>query len=54
MILVAGNENTLCKNDAKMMARAGRDVEKIVLANALKLVFDDRVFVHNNKTIIFE
>ena len=42
------------KSDAKMMARAGRDVEKIVLANALKLVFDDRVFVHNNRTIIFE
>jgi len=42
------------KNDAKMMAKAGRDVEKIVLSNALKLVFDDRVFVYNNKTIIFE
>ena len=42
------------KNDSKMMARAGRDVEKIVLSNALKLVFDDRVFVFNNKTIIFE
>ena len=42
------------KNDSKMMAKAGRDVEKIVLSNALKLVFDDRVFVFNNKTIIFE
>jgi len=42
------------KSDAKMMARAGRDVEKIVLANALKLVFDDRVFVHKNRTIILE
>jgi len=40
------------KMDAKAMARAGRDVEKIVLSNALKLVFDNRVFVHNNKTII--
>lgn len=46
--------NTNHKNDAKMMAKSGRDVEKIVLSNALKLVFDDRVFVHNNKTIIFE
>ncbi len=36
------------------MARAGRDVEKIVLARALKLVFEDRVFVRNNKTVIFE
>ncbi|MCK5699982.1 MAG: formyltetrahydrofolate deformylase, partial [Cyclobacteriaceae bacterium] len=42
------------KNDAKMMARSGRDVEKIVLSNALKLVFNDRVFIYNNKTIIFE
>lgn len=42
------------KNDAKMMARSGRNVEKIVLSNALKLVFDDRVFVFNNRTIIFE
>ena len=42
------------KSDASMMARSGRDVEKIVLSNALKLVFDDRVFVFNNKTIIFE
>ena len=42
------------KNDALMMAKSGRDVEKIVLSNALRLVFDDRVFVFNNKTIIFE
>jgi len=39
---------------AKQMARAGRDVEKVVLANALRLVLDDRVFVHKNKTIIFD
>ena len=35
------------------MQRAGRDVEKIVLARALSFVFNDRVFVHGNKTIIF-
>lgn len=39
---------------AQDMAQAGRDVEKIVLANALQLVFDERVFVHKNKTIIFD
>jgi formyltetrahydrofolate deformylase len=38
---------------AKDMAQAGRDVEKIVLAQALKLVFADKVLVSNNKTIIF-
>jgi formyltetrahydrofolate deformylase len=36
------------------IAAAGRDVEKIVLAKALKLVFEDRVFIAGNKTIIFE
>ena len=39
---------------AREMAQAGRDVEKIVLARALKLVLDERVFVHRNKTIIFD
>ena len=42
------------KKNAQEMAQAGRDVEKIVLAKALKLVFEDRVFIHGNKTIIFE
>lgn len=36
------------------MARNGRDVEKIVLARALKNVLNDRVFVHGNRTIIFD
>lgn len=53
-IIVQDVIHTNHKSDAAMMARAGRDVEKIVLSNALKLVFDDRVFVHNNRTIIFE
>lgn len=39
-------------HSAKEMARAGRDVERIVLANSLRLVFDERVFVYQNKTII--
>ena len=39
---------------AQDMAQAGRDVEKIVLARALGLVFDDRVVVTGNKTIIFD
>lgn len=37
----------------KDMQKAGRDVEKVVLSNALNLVFDERVFVYNNKTVIF-
>ena len=36
------------------MVQSGKDVEKIVLARALRLVFDDQLFVHDNKTIIFD
>jgi formyltetrahydrofolate deformylase len=38
----------------EQMAQAGRDVEKIVLAKALKLLFEDRVFVMGNRTIVFD
>jgi formyltetrahydrofolate deformylase len=41
-------------HSAREMAQAGHDVEKIVLARSLKLVLTDRVFVHRNKTIIFD
>lgn len=36
------------------MIQAGRDVEKSVLAKAVKLVFDERVFLCGQRTIIFE
>ncbi len=38
---------------AATMVKAGQEVETSVLANALKLVFEDRVFVSGNKTVIF-
>jgi len=38
----------------KDMSKAGKEVEKIVLAKALKMVLEDRVFIHQNKTILFE
>ena len=41
-------------HNASDMAQAGRDVEKIVLAKALKLAFEDRIFVSGNKTILFD
>jgi formyltetrahydrofolate deformylase len=40
------------RHTATDMATMGRDVEKIVLSEALKLVFNDRVFIHQNRTII--
>lgn len=36
------------------MAKAGKDVEKVVLSNAINLVVNDRVFVSGNKTIVFD
>lgn len=35
------------------MQQAGRNIEKDVLSKALDLAFEDRIFIHNNKTIIF-
>jgi formyltetrahydrofolate deformylase len=39
---------------ASDMVKAGKEVEKSVLSKALQLVFEDRVFISGNKTIIFE
>ena len=34
------------------MQSAGRDVEKIVLSDALKLLLDDKAFIYANKTVL--
>jgi formyltetrahydrofolate deformylase len=39
--------------DWQAMQQAGRDVEKIVLARALKLALEDRIFINGNKTVVF-
>lgn len=36
------------------MVRSGKEIEKAVLARALQLVFEDRVLIYKNKTIVFE
>lgn len=36
------------------MMKAGKEIETSVLARALRLVFDDRVLVYKNKTVVFE
>ena len=38
----------------KEMIRAGKEIEKKVLLEALELIFEDRVFVSGNKTIVFK
>lgn len=39
---------------AEDMARAGRDVEKTVLARGLKLLLEQRVFLRDNRAVVFE
>lgn len=36
------------------MVKAGKEAETAVLAKALQLVLDDRVFVYRNKTVVFD
>ena len=36
------------------MAQAGRDVEKLVLARAVRLVLEERVFLHGRRTVVFD
>lgn len=36
------------------MIKAGKEIETSVLARAMQLVFNDRVFVYKNKTVVFE
>lgn len=40
------------RQTAADMATEGKDVEKIVLSQALKLVFSDRVFISGNRAIV--
>jgi formyltetrahydrofolate deformylase len=36
------------------MIRAGKEIETAVLAKALRMVLENRVFVYNNKTVVFD
>ncbi|MBN8790026.1 MAG: formyltetrahydrofolate deformylase [Terrimonas sp.] len=36
------------------MVKAGKEIETLVLATALKLALEDRVFIYGNKTVVFE
>ena len=40
-------------DDLNDMIESGHEIEKSVLADALKMVLEDRIFVSGNKTIIF-
>jgi formyltetrahydrofolate deformylase len=47
-VIRVGHHNTV-----EDMIRLGKDVEKQVLARGLRFHLEDRVLVHNNKTIVF-
>ncbi len=39
---------------ATAMVQAGRDAEKIALARAVRLMLDERVFLHGNRSVVFD
>lgn len=39
--------------DPETLAKAGHDVEQMVLTRALTKILDDKVFIHGNKTVVF-
>ena len=41
------------REGAGALARIGRDVERTVLARAVGLHLEDRVLVHENRTVVF-
>jgi formyltetrahydrofolate deformylase len=41
------------REGADALARIGRDVERTVLAQAVGLHLEDRVLVHENRTVVF-
>jgi formyltetrahydrofolate deformylase len=42
------------RDEVEDLIRKGRDLEKIVLARALRLHLEDRILVYGNKTVVFD
>jgi formyltetrahydrofolate deformylase len=42
------------RDDVEDLIRKGRDLEKVVLARAVRSHLDDRVLVYGNKTVVFD
>lgn len=50
-------QQTIAVNHSQLtahMVKAGKEIETSVLGKALSLLFDDRVFVYRNKTVVFD
>jgi formyltetrahydrofolate deformylase len=41
------------RDSVKDLVRKGRDLEKVVLARAVRWHLDDRILVYDNKTVVF-
>ncbi|MFP4976075.1 formyltetrahydrofolate deformylase [Paenibacillus sp. CN-4] len=41
------------RHDVNELKRIGRTIERVVLARAVKWHIEDRILVHNNKTVVF-
>jgi formyltetrahydrofolate deformylase len=52
-IITQGVESVDHRLDTKALARVGRNIEKTTLAKALDLVLEEKVFLAENRTIIF-
>ena len=46
-------ERVTHRDDAETLARIGRDVERVVLARAVKWHLEDRILVDGNRTVVF-
>ncbi|MFW5820961.1 MAG: formyltetrahydrofolate deformylase, partial [Bacteroidota bacterium] len=53
-IIAQGTSNITHRDNVKELIRKGRDLERLVLAKALKLHSEHRVLVHGHKTVVFE
>ncbi len=42
------------RDEVDDLIRKGRDLEKVVLARAVRLHIEDRILVYGNKTVVFE
>jgi formyltetrahydrofolate deformylase len=42
------------RDEVEDLIRKGRDLEKVVLARAVRLHLENRVLVHGNKTVVFD
>jgi formyltetrahydrofolate deformylase len=52
-IIEQGTERVTHRDSAEALERIGRDVERTVLARAVKWHLEDRVLLHENRTVVF-